>query len=60
MAAPLLQYGLFDRRVEREAAVQRELLDRALALSNERLLDLTSRRRVTAGGARAAFSLFMW
>jgi hypothetical protein len=59
MAANLLQPGLFDRRVERQAAAQREVIDHALAHCHERLAEL-QRQRAAAPAYRPAFSLIAW
>ncbi len=60
MAADLLQPGLFDRRTERRAAAQREVVDQALAHCHDRLEELERGRSATAAGLRPAFSLIAW
>ena len=59
MAVHLLQPGLFDRRVEREAAAQREVIDTALTHCHARLAQL-QRQRGAAALLRPAFSLITW
>ena len=60
MAAELLQPGLFDRRTERQAATQREVVDRALTHCHERLAELERHRNASASALRPAFSLIAW
>ena len=60
MAADLLQPGLFDRRTERQAAAQREVVDLALAHCHDRLAELERHRNASAAGVRPAFSLIAW
>lgn len=57
IAAGLLQPGLFDRRVEREAADQTAALEELLARGRTRLDDLTRRRHVVAGSAAPVLGL---
>ena len=57
IASALLQRGLFDRRGDREAVLQRDLLQQALAAGRERLDELNRRQTLSAGGVRLAFSL---
>jgi hypothetical protein len=59
MAVDLLQPGLFDRRAERQAAAQREVIDNALAHCRARLAELR-RQRAAAATLRPAFSLIAW
>jgi hypothetical protein len=60
MAATLIQGGLFDRRPEREAAAQRELLDQALTRCRARIAELHRLRHVTIAAVRPVFSLIAW
>jgi hypothetical protein len=60
MAAGLLQPGLFDRRAERQAATQREIVDHALAHCHDRLAELQRHRNAIASAFRPAFSLIAW
>jgi superfamily II DNA or RNA helicase len=58
MASELLQQrGLFDRRSDREATAQRELLERICERCRTRVAELWRRRVVTIAGVRPAFSL---
>jgi hypothetical protein len=60
LAADLLQPGLFDRRMERQAAAQRQVVDHALAHCHGRLAELERHRNATASAFRPAFSLVAW
>lgn len=60
LAANLVQGALFDRRAERHAALQRDVLEGVLARCHVRILELQRRRLVTAGAIRPAFSLMTW
>jgi superfamily II DNA or RNA helicase len=60
LAAALLQPGLFDRRAERQAAAQRELLNLVLGRCRTRFEELRRRRDVMVAGVRPAFSLVTW
>ena len=60
MASHLLQGSLFDRRGEREATAQRELLEQALSRCHARIEELHRRRAATAFSTRPAFSLITW
>jgi hypothetical protein len=59
LAASLLQGGLFDRRTEREAAAQRELLEMALTRCRTRTDELQQRQAAVIT-SRPAFSLISW
>jgi superfamily II DNA or RNA helicase len=59
MAATLIQGALFDRRTEREAHSQRELIDQALGRCHRRIAELHRLRHVTSA-VRPAFSLIAW
>jgi len=60
LAAALLQGGLFDRRIEREAAAQRELLEMALTRCRTRIDELRQRQAAAVMTSRPAFSLISW
>jgi hypothetical protein len=60
MAASLIQGALFDRRTEREATAQRELIDQALSRCHTRIAELHRLRHVTTVAVRPAFSLIAW
>jgi ERCC4-related helicase len=60
LAATLLQGGLFDRRNEREAAAQRELLEMALTRCRTRTDELKQRQAAAVMTSRPAFSLISW
>ena len=60
MAASLLQGGLFDRRIEREAVAQRELLDHALSRCHTRIEELQRRQTASVIANRPAFALISW
>jgi hypothetical protein len=60
LASQLLQHSLFDRRVEREAAAQRELLEQALSRCHTRTEELHRRRAAATITTRPAFSLITW
>ena len=60
LAATLLQGGLFDRRSEREAAAQRELLEMALTRCRIRTDELKQRQAAAVITSRPAFSLISW
>ena len=60
MAASLLQGGLFDRRTEREATAQRELLEMALTRCRTRTDELQQRQAGAVITSRPAFSLISW
>ncbi len=60
MAASLLQGGLFDRRTEREATAQRELLEMALTRCRTRTEELQQRQAAAVITSRPAFSLISW
>lgn len=60
LAASLLQGGLFDRRTEREAAAQRELLEMALMHCRTRTEELRQRQAAAVITSRPAFSLISW
>jgi superfamily II DNA or RNA helicase len=60
IAADLLQPGLFDRRTERQATAQREVVDHALRHCHERLAELERHRNATFTTLRPAFSLIAW
>jgi MoxR-like ATPase len=60
LAATLLQGGLFDRRNEREAAAQRELLEMALTRCRTRIDELKQRQAAAVIASRPAFSLISW
>jgi hypothetical protein len=60
LAASLLQGGLFDRRTEREAAAQRELLEMALTRCRTRIDELKQRQAAAVITSRPAFSLISW
>jgi hypothetical protein len=57
MAADLLQRGLFDRRVERLAAAQSQLVEHALLLTTERLHVLNGLTEAAAGGHELVFAI---
>ena len=59
MAATLIQGALFDRRTEREATSQRELIDEAMSRCHTRIAELHRLRPVTTA-VRPAFSLIAW
>lgn len=59
MAAQLVQGGLFDRRAEREAATQRDLVDQALARCHLRMAVL-ERLNATSVTIRPAFAWLPW
>jgi hypothetical protein len=59
MAATLIQGALFDRRTEREATSQRELIDEAMSRCHTRIGELHRLRHVTTA-VRPAFSLIAW
>ena len=60
LAASLLQGGLFDRRTERDAAAQRELLEMALTHCRTRTEELRQRQAADVITSRPAFSLISW
>jgi superfamily II DNA or RNA helicase len=60
LAATLLQGGLFERRTEREAAAQRELLEMALTHCQTRTEELRQRQAADVTASRPAFSLISW
>ena len=60
MAASLLQVGLFDRRIEREAAAQRELLEQALSRCHARIEELQRKQVASIITTRPAFALISW
>lgn len=60
LAVSLLQGGLFDRRTEREAAAQRELLEMALTQCRTRTVELRQRQAAAVITSRPAFSLISW
>ena len=60
MAACLLQGGLFDRRIERDAVAQRELLEQALSRCQARIEELQRRQTASAIANRPAFALISW
>jgi len=60
MASALIQGALFDRRGEREAGAQREMLEQALARCHTRIADLQRLCMATAVAVRPAFSLVAW
>jgi ERCC4-related helicase len=60
LAAGLIQGGLFDRRTEREATAQRELLEMALARCRTRTEELQQRQATVVITSRPAFSLVSW
>jgi ERCC4-related helicase len=60
LAAGLLQGGLFDRRTEREATAQRELLEMALTRCRTRIEELQQRQAGAVITSRPAFSLISW
>ena len=60
IAASLLQGGLFDRRTEREATAQRELLEMALTRCRTRTEELKQRQAAAVITSRPAFSLISW
>ena len=60
MAASLLQGGLFDRRAEREATAQREVLEMALTRCRTRTEELQQRQAAAVITSRPAFSLISW
>jgi superfamily II DNA or RNA helicase len=59
MAATLIQGALFDRRTERDATSQRELIDEAMSRCHQRIAELHRLRDVTTA-VRPAFSLIAW
>ena len=60
MAATLIQGALFDRRTERDAHSQRELIDQALSRCHARIAELQRLRHITSAAIRPAFSLIAW
>jgi len=60
IASRLRQGSLFDRRAEREATSQRELLEQALSRCHARIEELHCRRSATTISTRPAFSLITW
>ena len=60
LAAGLLQGALFDRRTEREATAQRELLEMALTGCRTRIEELQQRQAGAVVTSRPAFSLISW
>jgi hypothetical protein len=59
LASRLVQGGLFDRRAERDAQSQRDLVEQALSRCSERRADLERLARTTVT-IRPAFSLIPW
>ena len=60
MASHLLQGSLFDRRIEREATAQGELLEQALSRCQARIEELHRQRTAASISTRPAFSLISW
>ncbi len=59
MATRLVQPGLFDRRSDRAARAQQQVVEEALSRGRERLADLHARRRPTALGVDLAFAVVL-
>ena len=60
IASVLVQGALFDRRGEREAGAQREMLEHARVRCHTRIADLQRARIAAAVAVRPAFSLVAW
>jgi superfamily II DNA or RNA helicase len=59
LASSIVQAGLFDRRLQRDAAAQQDALRDTVARCQQRLMRLTRQRRVVCGAIEPAFAVIL-